>query len=94
MAYDIIMSITLATRQFTYTSINHLNYLRLRRERASSLLSSFTRMDQTFLINHLPMKNRHVCDETQIIIDLFTSGIGRDAAIKYYRDSIWKTEKV
>jgi len=39
------------------------------------------------------MKNRHVCDETQIIIDLFTSGIGRDAAIKYYRDSIWKTEK-
>jgi hypothetical protein len=39
------------------------------------------------------MKNRHVCDEIQIIIDLFTSGIGRDAAIKYYRDSIWNTEK-
>ena len=39
------------------------------------------------------MKNRHVCEETQIIIDLFTSGIGRDAAIKYYRDSIWKPEK-
>jgi hypothetical protein len=39
------------------------------------------------------MKNRHVCDEIQIIIDLFTSGIGRNAAIKYYRDSIWNTEK-
>jgi len=40
------------------------------------------------------MKNRHVCDEIQIIIDLFSSGVGRDEAIKYYRDSIWKTEKV
>jgi len=45
-------------------------------------------------MNHLPMKNRYICDETQIIIDLFTSGIGKDAAINYYRDSIWKTEKV
>lgn len=46
------------------------------------------------LIESSTMKNHNVCDEIQIIIDLITRGIGRDAAIKYYRDSIWKTEKV
>jgi hypothetical protein len=38
------------------------------------------------------IENVNVCEKIQIIIDLYSSGIGRDAAIKYYRDSIWKTE--
>lgn len=37
------------------------------------------------------VNNVNICEKIQIIIDLYSSGIGRDAAIKYYRDSIWKT---
>jgi len=29
------------------------------------------------------VKESHVCDQVQVIIDLFSSGIGRDAAIKF-----------
>ena len=36
------------------------------------------------------VNNVNVCDKVQIIIDLYSSGIGRDAAIKYYRDLTWK----
>lgn len=36
--------------------------------------------------------NQKICDKIQVLIDLYTSGIGRDAAIKFYRDSIWKSE--
>lgn len=50
--------------------------------------------DRPDIFNESTKKRDHyVCDEAQIIIDLFTSGVGRDAAIKYYRDSIWKPEK-
>ncbi|MBD3170973.1 hypothetical protein GF326_00735 [Candidatus Bathyarchaeota archaeon] len=44
------------------------------------------------------MKNKtiihdiHICDKIQVIIDLYSSGVGRDAAIKYYRATIWKQE--
>jgi len=37
------------------------------------------------------VNNVSVCDKMQTIIDLYSSGIGRDAAIKSYRDLIWKT---
>ena len=42
--------------------------------------------------NSLIRNNQNVCDKTQVIIDLYSSGIGRDAAIKYYRDTVWKKE--
>ncbi len=32
-----------------------------------------------------------VCEKIQIIIDLYSSGIGRDAAIQFYRDQAWQT---
>ena len=38
------------------------------------------------------MNNVSVCEKIQVIIDLYSSGIGRDAAIKSYRDLIWKKE--
>ncbi len=44
-------------------------------------------MKNTTTINNVP-----ICDKIQIIIDLYSSGVGRDAAIKYYRDTIWKHE--
>ena len=37
------------------------------------------------------VNNVNICGKIQLIIDLYSSGIGRDAAIKYYRDGIWKT---
>lgn len=33
-----------------------------------------------------------VCEEMQVLIDLYSSGLGRDAAIRYYRDMVWKKE--
>lgn len=32
-----------------------------------------------------------VCDRIQVLIDLYSSGLGRDAAIRFYRDMIWKS---
>lgn len=32
-----------------------------------------------------------ICDKTQVLIDLYSSGVGRDAAIRFYRDTIWKS---
>ena len=47
---------------------------------------------QDILKNSIKLNNQKVCDKIQLVIDLYSSGIGRDAAIKFYRDSIWKTE--
>ena len=30
-----------------------------------------------------------ICDRTQVLIDLYSSGVGRDAAIRFYRDAAW-----
>lgn len=30
-----------------------------------------------------------ICDKTQVLIDLYSSGLGRDAAIRFYRDTAW-----
>ncbi|MBD3207694.1 hypothetical protein GF319_15300 [Candidatus Bathyarchaeota archaeon] len=43
-------------------------------------------MSESVTVNNLT-----VCGKIQVIIDLYSSGIGRDAAIKSYRDLIWKT---
>ncbi|MCW4012511.1 MAG: hypothetical protein NWF07_05900 [Candidatus Bathyarchaeota archaeon] len=32
-----------------------------------------------------------VCEKIQIAIDLYSSGIGRDAAIQFYRNQLWRT---
>ena len=47
---------------------------------------------QDILKNSIKRDNQKVCDKIQLVIDLYSSGIGRDAAIKFYRDSIWKSE--
>ena len=40
--------------------------------------------DYNFILdNRIKIDNNYVCDNIQIIIDLFSSGIGRDAAYKY-----------
>jgi len=31
-----------------------------------------------------------ICDKIQVLIDLYSSGVGRDAAIRFYRDTTWK----
>ncbi|MCW4051079.1 MAG: hypothetical protein NWE89_15250 [Candidatus Bathyarchaeota archaeon] len=41
----------------------------------------------SFLINDVS-----ICEKMQVIIDLYSSGLGRDAAIKYYRDMKWSNE--
>lgn len=33
-----------------------------------------------------------VCEKIQVLIDLYSSGLGRDAAIRFYRDMVWKGE--
>jgi hypothetical protein len=38
------------------------------------------------LTNVFKNNNMSICDKIQVIIDLYSSGLGRDAAIKYYRD--------
>lgn len=45
---------------------------------------------QDILTNSIKRNNQKVCDKIQLVIDLYSSGIGRDAAIKFYRDLIWK----
>ena len=47
---------------------------------------------QDILKDSTKRNNQKVCDKIQLVIDLYSSGIGRDAAIKFYRDSIWKNE--
>jgi len=42
------------------------------------------------LQNSMRRNGYSVCDRIQVLIDLYASGIGRDAAIRFYRDSIWK----
>lgn len=41
-------------------------------------------------MNSAQMNNTNLCDKIQVIIDLYSSGLGRDAAIKFYRDIIWQ----
>ena len=33
-----------------------------------------------------------ICEKMQVLIDLYSSGLGRNAAIRFYRDMIWKGE--
>ena len=48
--------------------------------------------DRPDIMEQSIIKNRNrVCDRVQVIIDLYSSGVGRDAAIRFYRDTIWKT---
>ena len=44
------------------------------------------------LTDSVTMGDYQVCEKIQVIIDLYSSGIGRDAAIRFYRDSIWKNQ--
>jgi len=42
--------------------------------------------DYSFILkNRKKINNDYVCDEIQVIIDLFSSGVGRDAAYKYLK---------
>ena len=41
-------------------------------------------------LNSTPLNNTNLCEKMQVIIDLYSSGLGRDAAIKFYRDIIWQ----
>lgn len=40
--------------------------------------------------NSTNIKDVSICEKMQVIIDLYSSGLGRDAAIKYYRDMVWR----
>jgi len=45
---------------------------------------------QDILANKNTEHDTNICEKIQVIIDLFSMGTGRDAAINYYRGTLWK----
>jgi hypothetical protein len=47
--------------------------------------------DRPDIFSNLIVENNiNICEKIQVIIDLYSSGLGRDAAIKFYRDLLWE----
>jgi hypothetical protein len=47
------------------------------------------KQDRPDIMEQSMMKDGHrICDKIQVVIDLYSSGVGRDAAIRFYRDAI------
>lgn len=69
-----------------YVDIENLEFLNDLESGQGPIPIIFLKVDNNDILEHRNMiKDKYVCDKTQVIIDLFSSGIGKEAAYQFLK---------